>query len=39
MAQKFIITQAGYFRLGDVSMHKDLLLTGDECIGGWIVSI
>lgn len=34
MAQKFIITQAGYFRLGDVSMHKDLLLSGDECIGG-----
>ncbi len=34
MAQKFIITQAGYFRLGDVAMHKDLLQPGDVCIGG-----
>ena len=31
---KFIITMNGYFRLGMVNMHKDLLKTGDQCIGG-----
>lgn len=31
---KFIITADGYLRLGMVNMHKDLLLPGDECIGG-----
>ena len=31
---KFIITADGYMRLGMVNMHKDLLLPGDECIGG-----
>ena len=31
---KFIITQEGYFRLGEVRMHKDLLLPGDRCYGG-----
>ena len=31
---KFIITMDGYFRLGMVNMHKDLLKPGDECIGG-----
>ncbi|MCR4765035.1 MAG: hypothetical protein K5856_02530 [Bacteroidaceae bacterium] len=31
---KFIITMDGYFRLGMVSLHKDLLLPGDQCIGG-----
>lgn len=31
---KFIITQDGYFRLGMVYQYKDLLLAGDQCIGG-----
>lgn len=31
---KFIITADGILRLGMVNMHKDLLLPGDECIGG-----
>ena len=30
---KFIITMDGYFRLGMVNQHKDLLLPGDQCIG------
>ena len=31
---KFIITMNGNFRLGMVNQHKDLLLPGDQCIGG-----
>ena len=31
---KFIITMQGYFRLGQVNQHKDLLKPGDQCIGG-----
>lgn len=31
---KFIITMDGYFRLGMVSQHKDLLKPDDQCIGG-----
>ena len=31
---KFIITLDGYFRLGMVDQHKDLLRLGDQCIGG-----
>ncbi len=31
---KFIITNEGYFRLGMVYQHKDLLQPGDLCIGG-----
>ena len=31
---KFIITMDGYFRLGMVNQHKDLLTSGDQCIGG-----
>ncbi len=31
---KFIITLDGHFRLGMVYQHKDLLLPGDQCIGG-----
>ena len=31
---KFIITKAGYFRLGMVYMHKDLLIDYDICYGG-----
>ena len=32
--QKFIITQRGIFRYGNVRMHKDLLQSDDMCIGG-----
>lgn len=31
---KFIITMDGYLRLGMVNLHKDLLKSGDQCIGG-----
>ena len=31
---KFIITMDGYFRLGMVNLHKDLLIGDDQCIGG-----
>ena len=31
---KFIITMDGYFRLGMVNQHKDLLKSGEQCIGG-----
>jgi len=31
---KFIITMDGYFRLGMVNQHKDLLRPGEQCIGG-----
>ena len=31
---KFIITMDGVFRLGMVNQHKDLLKSGDQCIGG-----
>lgn len=34
MAQKFIVTAQGYFRLGDVRLHKHLLEPGDVCYGG-----
>ena len=34
MAQKFILTQHGVMRLGNVRMHKDLLEFGDFCYGG-----
>lgn len=34
MAQKFIITQSGHFRLGDVRLHKHLLQKDDVCYGG-----
>ncbi len=33
-APKFIITLQGYFRLGMVGQHKELLRAGDQCIGG-----
>ena len=32
--QKFIVTNAGEFRYGDVMMHRDLLKAGEDCIGG-----
>lgn len=31
---KFIITADGYFRLGMVTQHKDLLKGDEQCIGG-----
>jgi hypothetical protein len=31
---KFVITMKGFFRLGTVNQHKDLLKPGDQCIGG-----
>ncbi len=31
---KFIITMTGHLRLGMVTLHKDLLMTGDKCLGG-----
>ena len=31
---KFIITMDGYLRLGMVNLHKDLLKSGNQCIGG-----
>lgn len=34
MAQKFVVTLEGRLRLGDVRLHKNLLLPGDTCIGG-----
>lgn len=34
MAQKFILTDRGDFRLGDVGLHKELLGAFDECYGG-----
>lgn len=32
--QKFIVTSDGRFKYGDVSMHRDLLSPGEQCIGG-----
>lgn len=34
MQPKFILTDTGHLRLGMVYMHKDLLLPGEECLGG-----
>lgn len=31
---KFIITKNGHFRLGMVHLHKDLLKSGEVCLGG-----
>ena len=31
---KFIITKDGYFRLGMVNQHRDLLKRSEQCIGG-----
>lgn len=31
---KFIITRKGYLRMGMVNQHRQLLLPGDQCIGG-----
>jgi len=34
MAQKFIITDGGEFRLGDVKLHRELLDSWEDCWGG-----
>lgn len=34
--RKFIVTNNGKFRFGDVNMHKDLLWPGEDCIGGGV---
>ncbi len=31
---KFILTDTGHFRLGRVSLHKELLQSGEQCLGG-----
>ena len=31
---KFIITSGGYLRLGMVTLHRDLLLNHEDCLGG-----
>ena len=31
---KFVITMEGFLRMGMVDQHRDLLLPGDDCIGG-----
>ncbi len=31
---KFILTNTGHLRLGMVEMHMDLLLPGEDCLGG-----
>lgn len=32
--RKFILTDSGELRLGDVDMHKELLRPGEVCYGG-----
>lgn len=34
MAWKFVITNKGYLRMGDVKLHRDLLWPDDWCLGG-----
>ena len=36
---KFILTMDGHLRFGMVFMHEDLLLAGDQCIGGGYYAI
>ena len=31
---KFIITTGGYLRLGMVTLHRDLLVAHEDCLGG-----
>lgn len=31
---KFIITSSGHLRLGMVTLHRDLLMPHEQCIGG-----
>lgn len=34
MANKFIITSEGDFRMGEVELHKDLMDSWEICLGG-----
>ena len=34
--QKFIVTAEGRLKFGNVTMHRDLLDRGEECIGGGV---
>lgn len=34
MYQKFIITDDGHLRFGQVYLHRELLAPGEECTGG-----
>lgn len=34
--QKFIVTGDGKLKFGDVTLHKNLLATGETCIGGGV---
>ena len=36
---KFIITNGGHLRLGMVTLHRDLLMTHEECRGGGFYDI
>ena len=31
---KFIITSSGHLRLGRVTLHRDLLMAHEDCLGG-----
>ncbi len=31
---KFIITNGGFLRLGMVTLHRDLLMAHEQCLGG-----
>lgn len=31
---KFILTDSGHLRLGEVALHRDLLQYGEQCMGG-----
>ena len=31
---KFIITSGGHLRLGMVTLHRDLLMPHEQCLGG-----
>lgn len=33
---KFIITSGGHLRLGMVTMHRDLLMPHEDCMGGGV---
>lgn len=36
---KFIITSGGHLRLGMVTLHRDLLMAHEECLGGGFYDI
>jgi len=39
MYNKFIITDSGHLRFGQVYMHRDLLDPGEDCLGGGLWKI